>query len=78
MSKRAEIGKEPPSRPMNFYFRFRAEQLKKHKGEKNTAQIVREEWEKISAQEKERAKVKDQAEMEKYKSQLAVWKKDHP
>lgn len=49
MSKRAEMGKEPPSRPMNFYFRFRAEQLKKHKGEKNTTQIVREEWEKISA-----------------------------
>lgn len=60
MSKRAEISKEAPVRPTNFYFRFRSDYLKKHKGEKNANQMIKEEWNKITPQEKERAKQKDQ------------------
>jgi hypothetical protein len=48
MSKRAEISKEAPVRPTNFYFRFRSDYLKKHKGEKNANQMIKEEWNKIT------------------------------
>lgn len=61
MSKKAELSKEAPIRPSNFYFRFRADLLKKHKGEKNANQIIKEEWDKVTPQERERAKQKDQA-----------------
>ncbi len=48
MSKKAELSKEAPIRPSNFYFRFRADLLKKHKGEKNANQIIKEEWDKVT------------------------------
>ena len=34
--------------------------MKKLKGEKGVNQMIKDEWEKVSAEEKERAKVKDQ------------------
>ena len=79
MSKKPTVPpKEKPKKPLNFYFRLRAERLAALEGQDNRTTIFAEEWKNLPEATKEAEKAKDKIENDKYRAEMDLWRKANP
>ena len=76
MNKKAIVPpKEKPTRPLNFYFRLRAERFAALEGQANRVKIFAEEWKNISEATKDAETAKDKIEMDNFRMEMDLWRK---
>ena len=79
MSKKPTVPpKEKPKKPLNFYFRLRAERLAVLEGQDNRTTIFAEEWKNLPEATKDAEKAKDKIENDKYRAEMDLWRKANP